>query len=428
MNNSVALSAPIELINLTPFNPLISKCEIKVCWVGQTPNRNSSVITKEVALEMANSLPGSPIVGYYNEETEDFEQHNKIIEIKDGKFALKPATRPYGFVDLGAQAWFQTFVDYDGIEREYLVTEGWLWTGQYPECERVILQGNHQSMELDEGTLKAHWTKDDNGNNQFFIINEAIISKLCILGEDFEPCFEGANITAPKIEFSFEPSFKEQLFSMMTEIKSILEGGIDMEPIVQEPIVEETPVVEEPVEETEPVVEVEESVTEEPTVEEYVEDDEEEEEKEVCSECGKPVDECECPDGPTYVLEEIPEYVALCAQYAELQAQFDTLKAENAELTAFQAQIKKQEKLDLIDQFYMLSDEDKQDVVDNVDTYSLDDIEAKLSILCVRNRVSFSPEDNKSEPTVYNLNSSTSKNEADVPDWIKAVQSVAEKN
>lgn len=62
-------------------------------------------------------------------------------------------------------------------------------------------------MELDDKIIDAHWTKDENGKPEFFIINEAIISKLCILGEDVEPCFEGANIT--NIQFSFGDSFKE---------------------------------------------------------------------------------------------------------------------------------------------------------------------------------------------------------------------------
>jgi hypothetical protein len=44
-----------------------------------------------------------------------------------------------------------------------LVTEGFLWTGQYPEAQRIIDRGNNQSMELDEENLKAHWTKDNNG-------------------------------------------------------------------------------------------------------------------------------------------------------------------------------------------------------------------------------------------------------------------------
>jgi hypothetical protein len=77
-----------------------------VCWVGDEPNRNRSVITKDVAREMANSLPGSPIVGYYNENKEDFEEHNRVINISNGEFKITDTTRPYGFVDLGAKCWF----------------------------------------------------------------------------------------------------------------------------------------------------------------------------------------------------------------------------------------------------------------------------------------------------------------------------------
>jgi len=136
---------------------------------------------------------------------------------------MKDSTFPYGFVPPNAKVWFQKFQD-DGVVHEYLMTEGYLWTGQYPEVQRVIDHGNNQSMELDPKTLDAFWTKDDKGKPQFFIINEAIMSKLCILGEDFEPCFEGAQIT--KVQFSFEDSFKEQLFSMMNQVQEILnEGG-----------------------------------------------------------------------------------------------------------------------------------------------------------------------------------------------------------
>nr|DAN97169.1 MAG TPA: hypothetical protein [Caudoviricetes sp.] len=49
-------------------------------------------------------------------------------------------------------------------------------------------------MELDDKNISAHWSKDTNGNPKFFIINEAIIKGLCVLGEDVEPCFEGATI------------------------------------------------------------------------------------------------------------------------------------------------------------------------------------------------------------------------------------------
>jgi hypothetical protein len=55
---------------------------------------------------MANSLPGSPIVGFYNEAKEDFEEHNRVIDISNGEFKIKDTTKPYGFVDLNAKVWF----------------------------------------------------------------------------------------------------------------------------------------------------------------------------------------------------------------------------------------------------------------------------------------------------------------------------------
>jgi len=90
------------------------------------------VITKDVAKDLAATLPGCPIVGFYNENKGDFEEHNRIIDISNGKFEIKDTTRPYGFVPTNAKVWFQWFED-DGVAHEYLMTEGYIWTGQYPE-------------------------------------------------------------------------------------------------------------------------------------------------------------------------------------------------------------------------------------------------------------------------------------------------------
>ena len=423
MNSSIKLPTPCEIIDVKPLNPLISKCQIKVCYVGDEPNRNKSIITKDVARELANSLPGSPIVGYYVEEKGDFDGHSRDLEIKNGMLYFKDITRPYGFVDLNAKAWFQKYSD-NGVIREYLVTEGWLWTGQYPECKRIIEKGNNQSMELDEKIIDAHWTKDANGNREFFIINEAIISKLCILGEDVEPCFEGAQI------YSLDDNFKQELFSMIKEIKNILkEGGA--------PVMEDnTPIiVEEAVEAKEEEILVEEKAeaVEEPAAEEVPEVPAEEpvvaeEEPAIVEEPIEPAAE-EPALVQAYNLDEITEYVELKSQYEALQttytevcAERDTLQADVAELRAFKANIEKLEKQAMIDKFYMLSEEDKADVQNNIDTYSLEDIEAKLSILCVRNKVSFDLDNDKlPTQTVYHLETPT-VNTAAMPEWVKALK------
>ena len=86
MHDSITMNSPIEIIDVKPtLNPLISKCQIKGCYVGDTPNRNGSVITKAVATDMANTLPGCPIVGFYNDNTGDFEAHNQSIDIRNGE-------------------------------------------------------------------------------------------------------------------------------------------------------------------------------------------------------------------------------------------------------------------------------------------------------------------------------------------------------
>ena len=534
------LEHPCEFINITPVNPLISKCEIKVCYVGDDPNRNRSVITKDVAREMANSLPGSPIVGYYNESTKDFEEHNRIIDISGGKIRIKDTTRPYGFVDLGAKVWFQKFLDDGKDEREYLMTEGYLWTGQYPEAQRIIDEGNNQSMELSNKFLDGTWTKDNNGKPKFFIINEAIIAKLCVLGNEEEPCFEGATITQPQFQFSFDDDFKNQMFSMMNELKQLIkEGGAPVfttfaveigdalwqalysflettfprdlkdgecedcyrcskyyiDSIWEEgaqkfAILKERAngklyrlnfsYTEEGLASDGTTVEVEKSyvpvTSEEPTfaldaveayeaeryavednsgkddnsktdnslegeITEFAKNKEEEEgegtDDDKCPKCGKPKAECTCEeddddDEKKYSLEEIPEYTELFDKYSNLEKEFNALKETNEtlttqinELSEFKAGVDRKDKQAMIDGFYMLSDEDKQDVLDNIDTYSLDEIEAKLSIICVRNKVSFNLEDDdkNTDPTTYSLNSG---GEGDyTPAWIKSLQSVA---
>ena len=79
----------------------------------------------------------------------------------------------------------------------------------------------------------------------------------------------------------------------------------------------------------------------------------------------------------------------------------------------------------MINSFYMLSDAEKQDVIDNIDKYSLDEIEAKLSVICVRNKVSFTlDDDNKNDSNRLTYNLDEDNNDA-VPDWVKAALNVA---
>ena len=442
MNTSIKLNTPCELINVVPLNPLISKCQIKVCYVGDQPNRNKSIITKEVAKEMANSLPGSPIVGFYNEASADFEEHNRIIKISNGSLKFEDTTRPYGFVDMNARVWFQDYLDGDTVHT-YMVTEGYLWTGQYPEAKRIIEKGNNHSMELDEQSLDGSWTYDDKSGMEFFIINDAIFSKLCILGDDVEPCFEGAQIT----KFSLDDEFNNKIYALMKEVKKLKGEDNTVEDIKkpEEEMIDPVEEVKDPVSEEE-TEEVEEDTPagapEDEPVEAEGEEDDPAQEAEPVEEpaAGDPQEEEESEEkadedenkdeGVQFSLTDFQNlqenYANLESRFNELQTQYNEMKESYDSLVEFKNTKDREDKQNVIDSFYMLSDEEKKDVQDNIDQYSLDEIEAKLSVICVHNKLDLSGKanDENNPGTTFNLDSVDDDSEDDIP----ALVSVLRKN
>ena len=475
---SIATIDSPEFLNITPYNPLISQCEIKVLYIGE--NRNRSYISKEVATEMANSLPGCPIVGYYREDKQDFGDHGDQVIFDGDGIHFNCLTKPYGFVAPDAKVWFQKFQDTDDfgntIEREYLMTTGYLWTGQFPECQAVVDEGKPHSMELDEQNLNGYWSENIKTGYEFFIINDAIFSKLCILGDDVEPCFEGSSVTAPEVSksFSLDNDFKQTLFTMMQELKDLkiaLEGGQQMHDVEKNfstdldndgkfTEVEKQNTTEDVSTETDfAKKEDEEKETSKPDDTSKSEDEaKEDEEKEKEEKFAKAEDEDEKKeedeedkfskkeedkdedkkddeedkkddnkddeedkDRKYALLEE--EHQSLQAQFSQLQEEHQALQISYQALVDFKNEVDNEKKDALISSFYMLSDEDKKDVVENKAKYSLEEIESKLSVICYRKKVNFESNEvetknnDTQDVTTYNLNTVES-----TPAWVKALK------
>ena len=435
-NRSVATIDGPEFIDVKPFNPLISQCTIKVMYIGK--NRNGSFIDKNTAIQMANSLPGTPIVAAYREDVEDFGDHGHVITIEDGEVKFACKTVPYGFVAPDARVWFQKFIDTDEFgnetEHEYMMTTGYLWTGQFPEAKKVIEEGQPQSMELDDESLDGHWANDSESGMDFFIINDAMFSKLCILGDDVEPCFEGASVTDVDADFSIEKDFARTLYSMIKELQDAIgnsEGGLNMPKdftvtsegeeveTVEEAVEVEAPAeVEAPVEveETQPAEEEEVEVEPEaPAAEEEVEvetehtivddaDSETSEEfvdkkKEEEEDSASASDEQEEEDVPTEEDEEDKKKKAVVdnkkkrCSLEDSEERLSALEAELEELRAFKLSVEREKKQAIIDKYHMLSDEEKSSVVSHMDEYSLEQIDEKLALIYVRNNVDFNTVD-----------------------------------
>lgn len=385
---------------------------------------------------MATTLRGCPIVGYYKEEKEDFRDHGEKITIDGDGVHFECETKPYGFVAPDSKVWFKDFEETgdfgNKIIRTYLMTEGYLWTGQFKEAAQILEDdGKPHSMELDDETLDGHWTIDDNTGIDFFIINSAVISKLCVLGDDVEPCFEGSSVTEPKIskDFTLDKDFKCTLFSMMEDLKSIYKEGENMAEEKKEftAAEEQGNSVEESAVENHSNTENQNPAA---ATEEFASNDDKKEENDQSSEKEDSTgadDEEQDDDGkkPTAKnsLHTDEEYAELESKFTELQNKFNAMSEDMNKLVEFKNQAEDKEKDALIAKFYMLSNEDKKDVIEHKREYSLEDIEAKLAVIGCHKGVNFGLDTSseKQDDIVVNMDNNSIDS---TPDWVNAVMSV----
>lgn len=431
-NQSVPVNTidSVEFIDLaeSDISPLVSQCTIKVMYLGK--NRNGSYIDKSAALQMAKTLRTCPIVGAWRKDIEDFGDHGHVITIEDGEIKFACKTVPYGFVAPDARVWFQKFNDIDDFgnetEREYMMTTGYLWTGQFPEAQKVIDEGQNQSMELDEEHLDGHWANDAKSGMDFFIINDAVFSKLCILGDDVEPCFEGASVLGGvDNNYTEDTEFTHTLYTMIKQLQDIIgttEGGKNMPEKPEE--LEQTEVVtefvagsgkdEEKKDETQTETKDSDAKKEETPSEKEAEPAADEEKKEpkkehTLEESGQEAEE-EKPETehaleePAAEVEPVVEHSAAEDVEPEpakvnfaLEEENKELRAELEALRQFKLDIENKEKDALIAKYHMLSDEDKADIVAHKEEYTLEQIDEKLALVYVRKNVDFSTVDGHQE-------------------------------
>lgn len=157
-------------------NSAFSKARCRIFYKGL--NRNGSYISDEVAEQMIATLPGTPIIGNWDGDKDDFLGHNWD----------KEHSIPYGFVPEDMNFKWEMFLDPDGVYRTYACADLVLWTGRYPVASKIV--GKSHSMELNPDTMEGEWSEE---NDEFvFKVTKAEFFGLCVLGDEYEPCFEGS--------------------------------------------------------------------------------------------------------------------------------------------------------------------------------------------------------------------------------------------
>ena len=162
--------------NLTKYSDTISKGRCRIFY--KYANRNGTYITDEFAEKLLSTIPYTPVKGIYDDFDEDYTDHGN----------KRSLGRIYGIVPENPNLQWEKHLDEDGIEREYACVDVLIFTALYEEASEIL--GKAQSMEIYEPSIKGSW-KIINGRRMFEYTEGSFLG-LQVLGEDVEPCFEGA--------------------------------------------------------------------------------------------------------------------------------------------------------------------------------------------------------------------------------------------
>lgn len=371
---SVPTTFSIDFVGgLTKVNDLISKGRARIYY--KYGNRNGTWISDEFAEKLNSTLAHVPIVGTYDAEIDDFKDHSDEGQKK-----------AYGFVPNDANIGWET----DGNGKEYLAADVYLWTGYWPEAAKII--NKPQSMEIQRETIVGDWKVV--GGDYYFVYQSGAFKGLCALGDTVTPCFENSAF------YSLDEESRS-FFASLNEINRDNQEGGSQEMTEEKIVVEE---VTEPVAETTEFEMVTETKTEESkevrTIEQIPTADGGMKIIETIEESSTETETIETPEGQDlpeekpeeesvpmmYSAEEyearVSEVNALNSRIAEFEAQIATLTSQVAELSVYQAQAIKSEKLAVIETFKRkLSEEEVSSFVESLDSYSTDELRTKLSVV-----------------------------------------------
>lgn len=197
--------------NLEKYNDVISKGRCRVFYKYE--NRNGSYITDEFANKLLSTISYAPVKGIYDNSDSDYTDHG----------AKSSLGRIYGVVPENPNLAWEKHLDEDGVEREYACVDVLIFTGIYKEATKIV--GKSQSMELYPESISGEW-QIINGQ-KYFVFKEGCFLGLQVLGEEVEPCFEGAGF------FSLLTPVKQLLKDYKLFIEKIDEkGGKDMHKLV----------------------------------------------------------------------------------------------------------------------------------------------------------------------------------------------------
>lgn len=204
------LEIPNSTFNLHYHNELVTHVKLRVFYQGMT--RDKRLFTENFSNQLLQSLPQTPVVGYFDEESEDFVGHNHTQFI-------------YGYVPENAKISFET--DEDGTK--WATTEIVLFTGRKDNIGKVAQKiiGKQHSLELDSNTMKYSIRRDETGQLKHIELQEGKFVGLSVLGDSQSPAFEGSGFFTEQ-DTTITETYTEVKNSVHQFLSNAQHGGEEM--------------------------------------------------------------------------------------------------------------------------------------------------------------------------------------------------------
>lgn len=195
--------------DIRDINPSFAAGKMRIAYVGD--NRNGSSISKQVLQAAIPSMFNCPVVARYDRASNSFGSHDVELVLKDNTIKIVNVTQPVGVVPLGAEYSFETDVDANGVEHEYLSTTVYLWKRQ-EAFEHICELGT-----IDE-SMECVFEESHVDERGYLVADRMYFEAFCLL-ESAEPCYEGAGV-----EVSTEAltgSFNQQFARLQDELAQL---------------------------------------------------------------------------------------------------------------------------------------------------------------------------------------------------------------
>lgn len=191
--------------------------KVKVFLMHLGLNYNQSIFDKEAVEAAIPTLEYIPIVGFIERngatDENDFAGHQYIIVKDENGVRRKYIGHAYGVIKSSADnnAHFEMRMCDDGVEREFLVVDGLMWSMFEDSAEimnRDLIKGH--SMELFDKGIEGYEDEDGNFHFEKFSFRAA-----CVLGDTKEPAMQNSTV---EVQFTMKDFARDFMVEIQNEL------------------------------------------------------------------------------------------------------------------------------------------------------------------------------------------------------------------